>query len=231
MGRSAQTDRLRLSPRRTVPCARPGAPTLCGPIARSNLAAIPNIRQPLPDNGHLNIMTAHFAEQPFLPLGIVILTVSDTRCEECDTSGKLLQECVATAGHRVIAADIVRDDVYQLRAAFSRWIAAAEANVILSTGGTGVTGRDSTPEAVMPLLDKVIEGFGELFRQRSFAEIGASTIQSRAFGGLANGTFVFCLPGSTGACRTAWDAILLPQLDRRTRPCNFAQLLPRLLER
>ncbi len=125
----------------------------------------------------------------------------------------------------------MRDDVYQLRAVFSRWIADPEVNVILSTGGTGVTGRDSTPEAVLPLLDKVVEGFGELFRQVSFAEIGASTLQSRALGGLANGTFVFCLPGSTGACRTAWERILLPQLDIRTRPCNFAQLIPRLRER
>ncbi|AFL74522.1 molybdenum cofactor biosynthesis protein B [Thiocystis violascens] len=176
-------------------------------------------------------MTGHFAEQPFLPLNIALLTVSDSRSEDQDTSGKLLKERAETAGHRVVAKEIVRDDVYQLRAVVSRWIADPEVNVILSTGGTGVTGRDSTPEAVTPLLDKVVEGFGELFRQISFAEIGASTLQSRAFAGLANGTFVFCLPGSTGACRTAWDGILLPQLDIRTRPCNFAQLIPRLRER
>ena len=176
-------------------------------------------------------MTEHFTEQPFLPLNIALLTVSDSRGEDQDTSGKLLKERAETAGHRVVAKEIAHDDVYQLRAVISRWIADPEVNVILSTGGTGVTGRDSTPEAVMPLLDKVVEGFGELFRQISFAEIGASTLQSRAFAGLANGTFVFCLPGSTGACRTAWDGILLPQLDIRTRPCNFAQLIPRLRER
>ncbi|WP_295400109.1 molybdenum cofactor biosynthesis protein B [uncultured Thiocystis sp.] len=176
-------------------------------------------------------MTEHFTEQPFLPLNIALLTVSDSRGEDQDTSGKLLKERAESAGHRVVAKEIVRDDVYQLRAAVSRWIADPEVQVVLSTGGTGVTGRDSTPEAVTPLLDKVVEGFGELFRQISFAEIGASTLQSRAFAGLANGTFVFCLPGSTGACRTAWDGILLPQLDIRTRPCNFAQLIPRLRER
>lgn len=176
-------------------------------------------------------MTGHFAEQPFLPLNIALLTVSDSRGEDQDTSGKLLKERAETAGHRIVAKAIVPDDVYQLRAAVSRWIADPEVHVVLSTGGTGVTGRDSTPEALMPLLDKVVEGFGELFRQISFAEIGASTLQSRAFAGLANGTFVFCLPGSTGACRTAWDGILLPQLDSRTRPCNFAQLIPRLRER
>lgn len=175
-------------------------------------------------------MGGHFTEQDFLPLKIAILTVSDSRGEDQDTSGTLLRECAEAAGHQVVAKEIVRDDVYQLRAVFSRWIADPEVHVILSTGGTGVTGRDSTPEAVRPLLDKEVEGFGELFRQVSYQDIGPSTLQSRAFGGLANGTFVFCLPGSTGACRTAWDAILLPQLDCRTRPCNFAQLIPRLRE-
>ena len=176
-------------------------------------------------------MTAHFTDQGFVPLSIAVLTVSDSRTEADDTSGRLLREKAESAGHRVLAKEIVRDDVYQLRAVYSRWIADPEVQVILSTGGTGVTGRDSTPEAVAPLLDKYVEGFGELFRQVSFGEIGTSTVQSRAFAGLANGTFIFCLPGSTGACRTAWDQILLPQLDSRTRPCNFAQLLPRLLER
>ena len=176
-------------------------------------------------------MTEHFTEQAFLPLRIAILTVSDSRGEDQDTSGHLLRESAETAGHRVVAKLITPDDVYQLRAVVSGWIADPEVNVVLCTGGTGVTGRDSTPEAVRPLFDKEIEGFGELFRQISFAEIGASTIQSRAFAGLANGTFVFCLPGSTGACRTAWEHILLPQLDIRTRPCNFAQLIPRLRER
>jgi molybdopterin adenylyltransferase len=176
-------------------------------------------------------MSAHFTEQPFRPLRLAILTVSDSRDESRDTSGQLLRERAEAAGHAVVAREIVRDDVYQLRAVFSRWIADPEIEVILSTGGTGVTGRDSTPEAIAPLLDKQVEGFGELFRQVSFEEIGASTLQSRALGGLANGTFVFCLPGSTGACRTAWERILQPQLDIRTRPCNFAQLIPRLLER
>ena len=176
-------------------------------------------------------MSAHFTEQPFRPLRLAILTVSDSRDEAGDTSGRLLRERAEAAGHEVVAREIVRDDVYQLRAVFSRWIADPGIEVILSTGGTGVTGRDSTPEAIAPLLDKQVEGFGELFRQVSFEEIGASTLQSRALGGLANGTFVFCLPGSTGACRTAWERILQPQLDIRTRPCNFAQLIPRLLER
>ncbi|NEX21473.1 molybdenum cofactor biosynthesis protein B [Thiorhodococcus mannitoliphagus] len=176
-------------------------------------------------------MSDHFKAQEFLPLQIAVLTVSDSRTEDQDRSGKFLQESAETAGHQILAKEIVRDDVYQLRALFSRWIADPSINVVLSTGGTGVTGRDSTPEAVAPLLDKRVEGFGELFRQISFEEIGPSTLQSRALAGLANGTFIFCLPGSTGACRTAWERILLPQLDIRTRPCNFAQLIPRLLER
>ncbi|MCG6897469.1 MAG: molybdenum cofactor biosynthesis protein B [Thiocapsa sp.] len=176
-------------------------------------------------------MSEHLGDSGFLSLGIAILTVSDSRTEENDTAGRLLVERAEAAGHRVVAKRIVPDDVYQMRAAFSNWIAAPEVQVVLSTGGTGVTGRDSTPEAITPLLDKPLEGFGELFRSLSFEEIGTSTLQSRAIGGLANGTFVFCLPGSSGACRTGWDRILLHQLDSRTRPCNFAQLIPRLLER
>jgi len=176
-------------------------------------------------------MSEHFHDTGFIPLRIAVLTVSDSRTEADDTSGALLAERAATAGHQVVAKEIVPDDVYRMRAVFSRWIADPGVQVILATGGTGVTGRDSTPEAVGPLFDKVIEGFGELFRTLSFEEIGASTIQSRALAGLANGTFIFCLPGSSGACRTAWDKILAPQLDHRTRPCNFAQLIPRLLER
>ncbi len=175
-------------------------------------------------------MTAHFTDQGFVPLAIAVLTVSDSRKAANDTSGDLLESKATEAGHRVVTREIVRDDIYQLRAVFSRWIADPQVQVILSTGGTGVTGRDSTPEAVSPLLDKRVEGFGELFRQISLEEIGTSTVQSRAFAGLANGTFVFCLPGSTGACRTAWERILLSQLDSRTRPCNFAQLIPRLRE-
>jgi molybdenum cofactor biosynthesis protein B len=176
-------------------------------------------------------MTEHFHDTGFIPLNIAVLTVSDSRTLADDGSGDTLQGRAEAAGHRVIAREIVRDDVYQIRAVISRWIADPQVQVVLATGGTGVTGRDSTPEAVAPLLDKQIEGFGELFRSVSFAEIGASTIQSRAFAGLANGTFLFCLPGSSGACRTAWDKILLAQLDHSTRPCNFAQLIPRLLER
>jgi molybdenum cofactor biosynthesis protein B len=176
-------------------------------------------------------MTDHFQDTGFLPLGIAIATVSDSRTDADDKSGNLLQAKAQGAGHRVVAKEIVADDVYWLRALFSRWIAEPQVQVVISTGGTGVTGRDSTPEAVLPLFDKQIEGFGELFRSVSFEEIGTSTIQSRAIAGLANGTFIFCLPGSSGACRTAWDKILEPQLDHRTRPCNFAQLIPRLLER
>jgi len=176
-------------------------------------------------------MTEHFQDTGFIPLNIAVLTVSDSRTEADDTSGGLLKTKAETAGHRVVAKEIVPDDVYQMRAVFSRWIADPEVQVVVSTGGTGITGRDSTPEAVAPLLDKPIEGFGELFRALSLEEIGTSTLQSRAIAGLANGTFIFCLPGSSGACRTAWDQILEPQLDHRTRPCNFVQLIPRLLEK
>ena len=175
-------------------------------------------------------MSEHFQDTGFIPLNIAVLTVSDTRTEADDASGSLLRQRATAAGHRVVTKAIVPDDVYQLRARFSQWIADPEVQVVLSTGGTGITGRDSTPEAIGPLLDKQIEGFGELFRQVSFEEIGTSTIQSRAVAGLTNGTLLFCLPGSSGACRTAWDKILQPQLDHRTRPCNFAQLLSRLLE-
>lgn len=176
-------------------------------------------------------MTEHFKDTGFIPLNIAILTVSDSRTEADDKSGALLKGKAETAGHKVAAKEIVPDDIYQLRAVFSRWIADPQVKVVVVTGGTGITGRDSTPEAVTPLFDKQIEGFGELFRALSFDEIGASTIQSRAVAGLANGTFIFCLPGSSGACRTAWDKILQPQLDHRTQPCNFAQLIPRLLEK
>ena len=166
----------------------------------------------------------------FLPLNVALLTISDTRTEADDKSGNLLAERIGGAGHRLVERQIVRDDVYQMRAVFSRWIADAGVEVIVTTGGTGVTGRDSTPEAIAPLLDKTIEGFGELFRQLSYEEIGPSTIQSRAVAGMANSTLIFCLPGSSGACRTAWDRILASQLDRRTKPCNFALLAPRFGE-
>ncbi|MFO1370935.1 MAG: molybdenum cofactor biosynthesis protein B [Candidatus Competibacteraceae bacterium] len=171
------------------------------------------------------------SEREFLPLAIAVLTVSDTRTEADDASGGALVERLTAAGHHLAEKAIVTDDLYQIRAAVSRWIADPAVQVVLITGGTGMTGRDSTPEAVRPLLDKEITGFGELFRMLSWEEIGASTLQSRALGGLANATFIFCLPGSTGACRTGWDRILQAQLDGRTRPCNFVELLPRLRER
>ena len=166
----------------------------------------------------------HFEESGFVPLNVAVLTVSDTRTEETDKSGRILRESAELSGHKVVEKAIVKDDIYQMRAVFSRWIADPQVHVILSTGGTGITGRDSTPEAVQPLLDKPIEGFGELFRSVSMEEIGASAIQSRAIAGLTNQTLIFCLPGSTGACRTGWDSILNQQLDHRTRPCNFAQM-------
>lgn len=167
----------------------------------------------------------------FIPLSIAVLTVSDTRGEAEDKSGALLVARLGEAGHRLADKRIVRDDVYAIRAEVSRWIAQPEVNVVLSTGGTGVTGRDGTPEAVAPLLDKQIPGFGEVFRMLSYQGIKTSTIQSRAIAGVANATYVFCLPGSSGACRDAWDQIISAQLDFRTRPCNLVELMPRLLER
>lgn len=166
----------------------------------------------------------------FKPLNIAVLTVSDTRTEENDTSGKTLVERLDAAGHQLADKQIVPDHIYQLRAVVSGWIADPAVDVVISTGGTGITGRDGTPEAVEILLDKKIDGFGEMFRMISWEEIGTSTIQSRALGGVANGTLVFCVPGSSGACRTAWDKLIEPQLDYRTRPCNFVELIPRLLE-
>ncbi|MEE9358252.1 molybdenum cofactor biosynthesis protein B [Candidatus Vondammii sp. HM_W22] len=169
-------------------------------------------------------MTGHYSDGGFVPLNITVLTISDTRTEETDKSGKIFKERAEEGGHRVVEKAIVKDDIYQMRAIFSRWIADPNVHVILSTGGTGITGRDSTPEAVGPLLEKPIEGFGELFRSVSLEEIGASSIQTRALAGLTNHTLIFCMPGSTGACRTGWDKILQQQLDHRTRPCNFAQM-------
>ncbi|MGM0704078.1 MAG: molybdenum cofactor biosynthesis protein B [Pseudomonadota bacterium] len=163
--------------------------------------------------------------ESMIPLSIAVLTISDTRDESTDRSGALLAERLTAAGHRLAERRIVIDDIYRIRAAVSQWIADPAIQVILTTGGTGFTGRDSTPEAVSVLLDKRIEGFGEQFRQLSFTEIGSSTIQSRCLGGLANATVVFCLPGSSGACRTAWDGLLAEQLDSRHEPCNFANLV------
>jgi molybdenum cofactor biosynthesis protein B len=158
----------------------------------------------------------------FLPLNIAILTLSDSRTFETDTSGQALIDSLKAAGHHLAARELCKDDVYISRAIVSKWIADEWVDVIFSTGGTGLTKRDSTPEALKPLFDQNIEGFGELFRQLSYEEIGTSTVQSRAVAGLANQTLVFCLPGSTGACRTGWARILKEQLDASHRPCNFA---------
>ena len=158
-------------------------------------------------------------------LKTAVLTVSDTRTVDTDTSGAFLEEALLAAGHEVVDRQIVIDDVYQLRAIVSRWIADAGVEVILTTGGTGFSGRDSTPEALSPLFDKTIDGFGEVFRAFSLTEIGSSTVQSRALAGLANGTVIFCMPGSTGACRTAWEGVLRDQLDSEHRPCNFVGVL------
>ena len=158
-------------------------------------------------------------------LKVAVLTVSDTRTLETDTSGAFLVEALQAAGHEVVNRDIVIDDVYQLRAVVSGWIADPGVEVVLTTGGTGFSGRDSTPEALAPLFDKRVEGFGEVFRALSFEEIGSSTVQSRALAGMANGTVIFCMPGSTGACRTAWEGVLRDQLDSDHRPCNFVGVL------
>ena len=170
------------------------------------------------------------AATDFAPLTLCVLTVSDTRSAADDSSGDYLVLVLREAGHRLHGRAILRDNVYALRAQVSLWIADANVDGILVTGGTGFTGRDSTPEAILPLLDKQMPGFGEMFRVLSYDEIGTSTLQSRAFAGLANATFVFALPGSTSACRTAWEKLICPQLDARTKPCNLANLRPRLRE-
>lgn len=174
---------------------------------------------------------AHLAEQAFQSLRIAVLTVSDTRTLATDTSGQTLIELLEADGHALIERAIVVDDIYQIRARLSQWIADPLVQVVLLTGGTGFTARDNTPQAVAPLLDKQVEGFGELFRQVSLDEIGTSMMQSRALAGLANATLVCCLPGSPGACRTGWTRLLRPQLDSRTRPCNFVPHLKPLPER
>ena len=170
-------------------------------------------------------------EKIFISLNIAVLTISDTRNLAEDISGTGLVERIHEAGHVVLEKEIVKDDIYQIRAVVSRWIANPHINAIISTGGTGVTGRDGTPEAVIPLVDKLLDGFGEIFRMLSYQDIKTSTIQSRAIAGVANGTYIFCLPGSMNACRIAWDLLIKDQLDHRTRPCNLVQLMPRLLEK
>ena len=166
----------------------------------------------------------------FKPLHIAVLTVSDTRGEATDKSGATLVERLRAAGHVLAEKAIVRDDRYAIRAIVSKWIADPQVEVVISTGGTGITGRDGTPEAIAVLLDKRIDGFGELFRTISYEEIGPSSLQSRCLAGVANATYIFCLPGSSNACATGWDKLIAPQLDFRTRPCNLAELMPRLKE-
>ncbi|HBX36673.1 MAG TPA: molybdenum cofactor biosynthesis protein B [Pseudohongiella sp.] len=165
------------------------------------------------------------AESGFKPVNAVVVTVSDTRTEETDSSGRFLQQSLTEAGHQVLAKHIVKDDTYKLRALVATLVADDQVQAVLLTGGTGFTHRDNTVRAVTPLLDMHIDGFGEIFRYLSHAEIGSSTIQSRAFAGMSNGTIVFCMPGSTGACRTAWEGIIAQQLDSRHKPCHFVDKL------
>lgn len=171
------------------------------------------------------------SERSFVPVGIAVLTVSDTRDLASDSSGGYLAGAAESAGHRLIARSIVPDDVEQIRGAVKAWIADARVDVIISTGGTGLTGRDVTPEAVAPLFDKTIDGFAAVFHAISFQSVGLSTIQSRACAGVAAGTFIFCLPGSGGAVRDGWEKVIVHQLDARTRPCNLVEIMPRLSER
>ncbi|MFI9654671.1 molybdenum cofactor biosynthesis protein B [Guyparkeria sp. GHLCS8-2] len=170
-------------------------------------------------------------ERHFKPLNIAVLTVSDSRSLAEDRSGDLLVERLEGVGHRLYERQLRPDDIHQIRAAVSQWIAAPECDVVITTGGTGLTGRDGTPEAVSVLFDKTIDGFGEMFRALSFQTIGSSTLQSRATAGVANRTYLFVLPGSTGACKDAWDNLIESQLDYRKRPCNLVELMPRLTER
>jgi len=169
-------------------------------------------------------------EREFIPVNIAVLTISDTRTEETDRSGQMLTNRLGAAGHILANKVIVPDDIYKIRAIVSKWIADDSVEAIITTGGTGVTGRDGTPEAIRVLLDKEIEGFGEMFRSISYTEINTSTLQSRALAGVANGTYIFCLPGSSGACKTGWDKLIQAQLDYRTRPCNLVEQMPRLKE-
>ncbi len=175
-------------------------------------------------------MTRKDPSRQFIPATIAVLTISDSRTEDNDKSGGLLVERVQKAGHYVADKVIVADDIHMIRAQVCQWIVDSDIQVILTTGGTGVTGRDGTPEAIRPLLDKEINGFGEMFRVLSYEKIATSTLQSRAFAGVANATYLFCLPGSAGACADAWDMLIEHQLDYRSRPCNLVELMPRLLE-
>ncbi len=178
----------------------------------------------------MNQHTCTTIDTPFRPLAVAVLTVSDTRSEADDLSGRVLIDRLANAGHRLAARAIAPDHVHKLRAVVTPWIADETIDVVLVTGGSGPTGRDLTPEALKPLLDKELDGFGELFRWFSYRDVGTAAVQSRAFAGVANATLIVALPGSPGACKTAWDYILKEQLDSRHGPCNFVTLLPRLNE-
>jgi len=171
------------------------------------------------------------AEAQPRPVRIAIMTVSDTRTLDDDSSGAALVKMVTEDGHQVVERIMVPDDIYRIRYEVSRWIIDEQVEAVITTGGTGLTGRDGTPEAVLPLFDRTIEGFGELFRQLSYETVGTSTIASRAVGGVANGTFIFSLPGSTGACKDAWKGVLRHQLDINHKPCNLVELMPRLTEK
>jgi len=169
-------------------------------------------------------------KREFIPLNIAVLTVSDSRTEADDKSGQTLVKLLEKDGHCLKDKQIVPDDRYAIRAVISNWIADPDIQAVITTGGTGLTGRDGTPEAITPLFDKVIDGFGEMFRVLSYELIGTSTLQSRAVAGVANGSFIFCLPGSTGACKDGWKKLISAQLDYRTRPCNLVEIMPRLME-
>ena len=170
-------------------------------------------------------------QRDFIPLNIALLTVSDTRTPESDKSGDILKKFVTEDGHYCHSKLIVTDNIYSIRAQVSLWIENSDVDVIITTGGTGVTGRDGTPEAVSVLFDKPLDGFGEIFRMLSYDVIGTSTIQSRCLAGVTNGTYIFCLPGSPGACKDAWQKLLKFQLDYRTQPCNLVELIPRLIQK
>jgi len=171
------------------------------------------------------------AKVEFIPLNIAVMVVSDSRTDTDDKSGKILADRLIEAGHNLAEKKIVADDIYQMRAAVSLWIADPDVHAVITTGGTGLTGRDVTPEAMKILYDKEIEGFGEIFRKISYDLIKTSTIQSRAIAGLANGTVIFSLPGSPGACKDGWDGIIVHQLDSRVKPCNLVEMMPRFLEK
>ncbi|MGS0693024.1 molybdenum cofactor biosynthesis protein B [Shewanella sp. 0m-4] len=172
----------------------------------------------------------HCTQSQFTALNIAVLTLSDTRDFESDTSGAFLESALLAAGHKLAERQIIKDDKYQIRSVLSQWIASDNVQVIITTGGTGFTDRDNTPEAVKPLFDRDIEGFGELFRHITYTELGTSTVQSRALGGIANKTAVFCLPGSTGACKTGWNKLIKEQLDATHRPCNFVMHVKKITE-